>query len=64
MMRSVPVCLQKRAPKGYTDVLGNSVRERLNRMIRDLIFKQYGSASDYHVFRYGGGDEGPAPVDV
>ena len=28
---------EEELPKEYTDVLGNSVRERLNRMIRDLI---------------------------
>ena len=28
---------EEELPKEYTDVLGNSVRERMNRMIRDLI---------------------------
>ena len=55
---------EEELPKEYTDVLGNSVRERLNRMIRDLILNSMDQPQIIMSSDMEGGDEGPAPVDV
>ena len=54
---------EKDLPFCYTDVLGHSVRERLNIMIHDIILNSL-VAGDLYVRRHGRGHDGTSPVDV